>query len=51
MMGRCKIEVVRRPVRLSQSQNKLKACKSLILQAFLFLYLSKLLQFSTKTSQ
>jgi len=39
-----------RPVRLSQFQNKLIAYKSLILQAFLFLYRTNLLQFTPKTS-
>ena len=40
-----------RPVRKSQFQNKLKACKSLILQAFLFLYFVKSLQFAPKISE
>jgi len=51
VIERCKKGEARRPVRISQFQNKLKACKSLILQAFLFLYLPKLLQFSPKTSE
>ena len=39
------------PVRLSQSQNKSKACKSLNLQAFLFLYYVKSLQFALTISE
>ena len=45
VIERCKKGEARRPVRISQFQNKLKVCKSLILQAFLFLYLPKLPQF------